>query len=51
MLGPKAEVTALLVNGEVRVRHGLITAKSHEDIAAEAARASKRLLSSAQKAG
>jgi len=51
VLGPKAEVTALLVNGEVRVRHGLITAKSHEDIAAEAARASKRLLSSAKKAG
>ena len=51
VLGPKAEVTTLLVNGEIRVRHGLITAKSHEDIAAEAARASKRLLSSAKKAG
>ena len=51
VLGPKAEVKALLVNGEVRVRHGLITAISHEEIAQQAARASKRILTSAKKAG
>lgn len=51
VLGPKAEVKALLVNGEVRVQHGLITAISHEEIAQQAARASKRILTSAKKAG
>ena len=51
VLGPKAEVKALLVNGEVRVRHGLITAIAHEEIAQQAARASKRILTSAKKAG
>ena len=51
VLGPKAEVKALLVNGEVRVRHGLITAIAHEEIAQQAARASKRILTSSKKAG
>jgi len=51
VLGPKAEVSALLVNGEVRVRHGLLTSKSHEEIAKDAAKASKNLLSRAEKAG
>jgi len=51
VLGPKAEVKALLVNGEVRVRHGLITAIAHEEIAQQAARASKRILASSKKAG
>ena len=51
VLGPKAEVKALLVNGEVRVRHGLITAIAHEEIAQQAVRASKRILTSSKKAG
>ena len=51
VLGPKAEVKALLVNGEVRVRHGLITAIAHEEIAQQAARASKRILTGSKKAG
>ena len=51
VLGPKAEVKALLVNGEVRVRHGLITAIAHEEIAQQAARASQRILTGSKKAG
>jgi len=51
VLGPKAEVKALIVNGELRVLNGLITAISHEEIAQTAARASKKLLTSAKKAG
>ncbi len=51
VLGPKAELNALLVNGEIRVRHGQLTSKPHEEIASEAAKASKNLLSRAEKAG
>lgn len=51
VLGPKAQVSASIINGQVRVRHGKITTKSHEEIAADALRASKTLLSRAKKAG
>ncbi|MDA2962687.1 MAG: 8-oxoguanine deaminase [Actinomycetota bacterium] len=51
VLGPKAEVKALLVNGEVRVRDGMITSIPHEKIANQALNASKRLLTSSERVG